>query len=255
MAYETIITEVDEQVGIITLNRPEALNGVNLVMREELFSAFQEMDKDERVKVIILNANGRGFCAGGDIKEQGAGFNALDGRARVRNLQRTLRQMVDMDKPIIAAVNGIAAGAGFNMALAADFIIAAEEAKFSQVFINIGFVTDFGGAYFLPRMIGLARAKEIVYSGRPIEAEEGFLMGFVARGVPLSELHEFTLKTAKAMSQKSALALALDKMLLNRSFDSDLGTILELEAFAQGVCFESDEHKEALRKLIESKKK
>lgn len=253
--YTTILAKVDEGVGVITLNRPDVLNGLNLLMREELLMALQEMEKDENVKVLVINANGRAFCAGGDIKEQGAGFDAISGRTRIRNLHRTLKLMVNMDKPVVVAVNGVAAGAGFNLALAGDFIVAAEEAKFSQVFINIGFVPDFGGAYFLPRMVGMARAKELVLSGRAIGAREAMDMGIVAKIVPLDQLEAATMEIAKTMAQRSAKALAFDKLLLNRSLDSDLDTMLELEAFAQGICFQSDEHKQALKKLLESKKK
>ena len=253
--YTTILTRVEDGVGIITLNRPDVLNGLSLVMREELLLALQEMEIDENIKVLLINANGRGFCAGGDIKEQGAGFDAISGRARVRNLHRSLKLMVNMEKPIVVAVNGVAAGAGFSLALAGDFIIAAEEAKFSQVFINIGFVPDYGSAYFLPRMIGVAKAKELIFTGRTIGGQEAYDLGIVAKVVPLAQLDAAAMEIAKTMAQRSAKALAFDKMMLNKSMDTDFDTMLELEAFAQGICFQSDEHKQALKKLLDSKKK
>lgn len=252
--YSTILTSKSEGVGVMTLNRPDALNSMNLLMREEMFLALEAMGKDDEIKVIVITGAGRAFSAGGDVKEQGAGFDAISGRDRIRNLHRTLMVMVNIEKPIIAAVNGLAVGAGFNLALACDMIIAADDAKFSQVFINIGFIPDFGGAYFLPRLVGLARAKELVFTGRTIKAQEAKEIGLVTQVVPKEQLESVVMELAGTMAQRSAKALAFDKSMLNRSLDSDLPTMLEFEAFAQGICFQSEEHKEALRKLLDKKK-
>lgn len=252
--YETILISKAEGVGKITLNRPDVFNALNLKMRGELASAFETFNADEEVKVILLTAAGKAFCAGGDVKEQGAGFDAISGRERVRRLHRTLLAMVNSDKPIISAVNGIAVGAGFSLALAGDIIIAAEEAKFSQIFINIGFVPDFGSAYLLPRLIGMARAKDLVLTGRMVGAQEAKEIGLISQVVPLAELESTAMNLAKIMATRSAKALAFDKMMLNRSLDSDLNTMLEIEAFAQGICFQSDEHKQALQALLNKKK-
>lgn len=252
--YTTILTRKSDGVGVITLNRPDALNALNLLMREEIRQALEDMSKDQEIKVIMMTGAGRAFCAGGDIKEQGQGFDAISGRERIRNLHRTLNVMMNMEKPIIVAVNGSAVGAGFNLALAGDIIIASEDAQFSQVFINIGFIPDFGGMYFLPRLIGLARAKELVLTGRMLGAKEALEMGLVSRVVSNDQLESAAMETAVTMAKRSAKALAFDKSLLNRSLNTDLPTMLELEAFAQGICFQSDEHKEALRKLLEKKK-
>lgn len=253
--YSTILCEKSEGVGIITLNRPDTLNALNLLMREEIRLALEDFDKDEAVRVVVITGAGRAFCSGGDVKEQGTGFDAISGRARIRNLHRSLMLMVNMEKPIIVAVNGIAAGAGFNLALAGDMIIAAEDARFSQVFINIGFVPDYGGMYFLPRLIGLARAKDLVFTGRMVDAKEAKEIGLVSRVVPKDRLMTDVMEAARTMAQRSPKALAFDKSILNRSLDSDLGTILEMEAFAQGICFQSDEHKQALQKLLDKNKK
>jgi len=219
-------------------------------MRDELRLALEDIAKDSDSKVVIITGAGRAFCAGGDVKEQGAGFDAISGRERIRHLHRTLMTMVNMEKPIIAMVNGLAVGAGFNLALACDMIFASDDAKFSQVFINIGFITDFGGLYFLPRLIGLARAKELVFTGRMIGAQEAKDIGLVNQVFPKQELEDAVINLARTMAGKSAKALAFDKSLLNRSLDSDLITMLEMEQFAQGICFQSEEHKEALGKLL-----
>ncbi len=253
--YSTILTSQSEGVGVITLNRPESLNALNLLMRKELRLALEDMAVNENINVIVLTGAGRALSAGADINEQGSGFDAISGRERVRNLQPILKLMVNLEKPIIVAVNGIAAGAGFNLAIAGDMIIAVEEATFSQVYINTGLVPDFGGLYFLPRMIGLARAKELVFTGRTINAREAKDIGLVNQVVPRDQLEPIVMELAKTMAKRSATALALDKSILNRSLENDLPYILEMEAFAQGICFQSDEHKEALRKLLERKNK
>ncbi len=170
--YESILINQSEGVSVITLNRPEALNALDDMMREEVRLALGDIGKDEAVKVVVITGAGRAFCAGGDVKAQARGFDAISGRERIRNIHRLLMTMVNLDKPIISAVNGVAVGAGYNLALAGDMIIAAEEAKFSQIFINLGFVPDFGGMYFLPRLIGLPQAKELIFTGRMVEARE-----------------------------------------------------------------------------------
>lgn len=239
---------------VITLNRPDVLNALSLLMREELCLAFEEITKDVATKVVVLTGAGNAFCAGGDVKEQGAGFDAISGRERLRHLHHLLMLMVNLDKPIISAINGVAVGAGFNLALAGDMIIAATEAKFSQIFINLGFVPDFGGTYFLPRLIGLARAKDLVFTGRMVGAQEAKEIGLVNQVVPLAELESTFMNLAKTMANRSAKALAFDKSMLNRSLNSDLTTMLEIEAFAQGICFQSDEHKQALQAFLNRNK-
>jgi 2-(1,2-epoxy-1,2-dihydrophenyl)acetyl-CoA isomerase len=248
--YETILVNKSDGVAVITLNRSEAFNALNLLMREELCLAFEAITKDGAIKVVVLTGAGKAFCAGGDVKEQGAGFDAISGRERVRNLQRLLMLMVNLEKPIICAVNGIAVGAGFNLALAGDLIIAATEARFSQIFINLGLVPDFGGMYYLPRLIGMARAKDLVLTGRMVDAQEAKEIGLINQVVPLAELETTYMNMAKTIAKRSAKALAFDKSILNRSFNSDLATMLELEAFAQGVCFQSEEHKQALQAFL-----
>ncbi|HWQ75869.1 MAG TPA: enoyl-CoA hydratase/isomerase family protein, partial [Syntrophomonas sp.] len=241
--YNTILTEKKEGVGIITFNRPETYNAYSLEMRTEFAQILDEMEQDPEIKAIIVTGAGeKAFCAGGDVKQQAAGFDVYSGRDRVRNGNRTLMKMVRMNKPIICAVNGLAIGVGTNLALASDIIIAVKEAKFSEIYINMGLVPDFGGAHFLPRAIGLARAKELVFTGRMVDAQEAKEMGLINRVVPREELMPTAFEMARTIAKRSAKALALDKDLLNRSLDLDLATNLELEEFAMGLCFQSEEH-------------
>ncbi len=253
--YTAILTEKKEGVGIITFNRPEAYNAYSLEMRTEFAQALEEMERDEEIKVIIVTGAGdKAFCAGGDVKQQATGFDVYSGRERVKNGNRTLLKMIKMDKPIICAVNGLAIGVGANLALAADIAIAVEGAKFSEIYINIGLIPDFGGAHFLPRAIGLARAKELVLTGRMVEAQEAKEIGLISRVVPREELMPAAFEMARSMAKRSAKALALDKDLLNRSLDLDLATNLELEEFGMGLCFQSDEHRQAVKDFMARKK-
>ncbi|MGI6452197.1 MAG: enoyl-CoA hydratase/isomerase family protein [Syntrophomonadaceae bacterium] len=252
--YSTILVSKSEGVGTITLNRPEVLNALDEVMRVEARLALEDMGKDQEVRVVIITGAGRAFCTGGDVKEQSQGFDAISGRERIVKLQRLLMAMINLEKPIISAVNGVAAGAGCNLALAADMVVAAEEAKFSQIFINMGLVPDFGGMYLLPRLIGLPLAKELILTGRMVDALEAKEMGMVNRVVPGELLGATAYELAKTIAAKSSRAVGLAKSILNRSLESDLYTLLELEGFAQGICFQSDEHKDLLRKFLARKK-
>ncbi|NPV26058.1 MAG: enoyl-CoA hydratase/isomerase family protein [Firmicutes bacterium] len=248
--YSTILVKRTEGIGLLTLNRPDALNALNLLMREEIRLALEELGKDDEVRVVVITGAGRAFCAGGDVKEQTGGFDASSGRERIRNLDRLLMTMVNLEKPIICAVNGVATGAGCNLVLAADLIVAAEEARFSEIFIQIGLIPDFGGMYFLPRLVGLPRAKEMVFTGQMLTAREAKEMGLINRVVPRAELEPVVFELARDIARKSPTAIRLAKSILNRSLSCDLPTLLELEAFAQGICFQSEEHRELLREFL-----
>lgn len=245
-----VLVEKRMNIGWLTMNRPDALNALSLTMRDEIRQALEELGADQDIRVVVITGAGRAFCAGGDVKEQNKGYDASSGRQRIRNLDRLLLTMVNLDKPIICAVNGTAVGAGCNLALAGDIIIAAEEAKFSEIFVNIGLIPDFGGMYFLPRLAGLPKAKEIVFTGRMVGAAEALEIGLINRVVPRTELETAVMKLAQEIAGKSPTAISLAKSVLNRSFDCDLPALLELEAFAQGVCFQSEEHRRLLREFL-----
>lgn len=254
--YESIRIEKEGSVHTIVLNRPEAMNALNDAMRKEIRLALEDMNRDEEVRVVIITGQGdKAFCAGGDVHGQAKGFDAISGRARLRDLHRLLVVMTEMEKPIIAAVNGVAVGAGCNLALACDLIIAADQARFSEIFINLGFVSDFGGMYFLPKLVGLPQAKEMIFTGRMVDAQEAKEMGLINRIVTQAELSSVVMDLAQGIAKRSPLAIGLGKTILNRSMSSDLTTILDMEAYAQGICFQSDEHKRLLHDFINRKKK
>jgi 2-(1,2-epoxy-1,2-dihydrophenyl)acetyl-CoA isomerase len=248
--FSTIFTKIIDDIGLITLNSPETLNAMDMTMRNEIRIALEGYAAEDQIRVVVITGSGKAFCAGGNVKDQAGGFDAMAGRERVLAINRLLMTMVMLEKPIICSVNGIAVGAGFSLALAGDLIIASENAKFSQAYCRIGLVPDFGGMYFLPRILGLQRAKEMIFTGETIGANEAKEIGLINRVVPREDLESATFELARRIAQGSQTATRLAKSILNRSLDCDLPTILELEANAQGICFQSSEHRELLDKFL-----
>ncbi|HYE90741.1 MAG TPA: enoyl-CoA hydratase/isomerase family protein, partial [Terriglobales bacterium] len=164
MGYQTLLFEKTGAVGTLTLNRPEARNALDLVMRRELLAALDEIEADAGVRVLILTGAAGHFSAGGDVKSMKPGSGAAEGRARVAALNRLVLRLVEFPRPVIAMVDGFAVGAGCNIALCADLVVASDRAKFGEVFAKIGLVPDGGGSWLLPRLVGLARAKELIFT-------------------------------------------------------------------------------------------
>jgi 2-(1,2-epoxy-1,2-dihydrophenyl)acetyl-CoA isomerase len=254
MGFSTILLEKSEHIATLTLNRPDARNAIDLVMREEIVAALDEMEADESGRVLIVTGAGQHFCAGGDVKTmQAKRHTAAEGRARVELLNRMVLRLVNFPKPTLAMVDGFAVGAGFNLALACDLIVASDRARFGQLFSKIGLVPDGGGTYFLPRLVGPAKAKELVFTADIIDAEEALRLGLVNRVVPTGDLRQATLALAGRIAEGPPKVLALAKHLLNRSANVDLPGALELEAFAQSVALTGEDHQEGLRAFFEKR--
>ncbi|MCL4746390.1 MAG: enoyl-CoA hydratase/isomerase family protein [Burkholderiaceae bacterium] len=251
MDYRTIEFSVDEGVALLTLNRPSRRNAVDLQMRGEIPDAIARVRADHSIRVLILTGAGGHFCAGGDLASmQGAIADAAAGRDRLHANIGWVEELVMLDRPVIAAVDGHAAGAGCNLALAADFILATPEARFTQSFLRVGLVPDFAGMYLLPRIVGLQRAKELVFSARALAADEAMELGIVHSIHPAGQLLDAARSMAKGFCQAAPAALGLAKQSLNRSFNLDLRTALEFEAAAQGICFNTEWHREAVRRFL-----
>ena len=244
---ETLLYDVTDHVARITLNRPRALNALNAALKTELATAIARAANDPAVRAVLLTGAGRSFCAGGDIKEMNpaAGPEATK-RKLDAILGSVLAPLATLKKPVIAAVNGHAVGAGFNLALACDMIVAADTAVFSQIFVRVGLVPDSGGLYFLTRVVGLNRAKELCFTGRDVSAAEAAQMGFVNRVVPAAELMDAAHALAAELARGPAIALALTKTALNLSSTASLAEMLELEGLAQAIAASTHEHKEGL---------
>lgn len=254
MDYGTIGVERSDGVATITLDRPEARNAIDLVMRRELLAALDELEADATTRVVILTGAGGHFSAGGDVKTMAAKRQtAAEGRARVESLNRFLIRLFEYPKPTIAMVDGFAVGAGCNIALACDMVIASDRARFGEVFARIGLVPDGGGTWLLPRLVGLAKAKELVFSADIIDAAEALRIGLVNRVVPAAELRAATQALAARITAGPPGALALAKALLNRSETVDLATALGFEAYAQAQAITSDDHAEGVRAFLEKR--
>ena len=228
-------------------------NALGLEMREELRNFFTEVKNNEDVKVIILTGEGKAFSAGGDLSALKE-VDAISGRKRLQSGHEMIQSILNLEKPVIAAVNGVAAGAGVSLALACDMIIACHSAIFIQSFAKVGLIPDLGSIYFLPRLIGRHRALELMFLGEKISAEQAQTLGIVNRIVEDDMLTDEVYELANRLAEGPQMALGIMKKLVNRSVLEDLPESLELEGFAQAMCFESANFKEGVNAFFEKRK-
>lgn len=235
------------------LNRPEVRNAIDDTMRSELIETFDVAKEDETLRVVLLTGVGKAFSSGGDIKRM-RHESPGEVTKKLSKSHELLRKMVSLGKPILAAVNGVAAGMGCNLVLASDLIIASEEASFSQAFIRVGLVPDFGGMFFLPRLIGLAKSKELVFFGDPINAYEAARIGLINYVVPHEQLEEEAQKWAQRLAIAPTRAIGMAKSILIRSLNLDFETALQEEVRAQVECTQTMNHKEGVRAFKEKRR-
>ncbi|MEC4016787.1 enoyl-CoA hydratase/isomerase family protein [Streptomyces sp. H27-D2] len=274
----------DNGVSWITLNRPEAMNAVTWDQRERVISLLESASADPGVRAVVITGTGKGFCAGADLRTAPAGPTAaasapapatgaapVTGIAPVtsaapgsgervpgdvartirRGAQRLIAAVLDCEKPVIAAVNGTAAGLGAHLALACDLVLAAESAKFIEVFVRRGLVPDGGGAYLLPRLIGPQRAKELMFFGDSLPAAEAERLGLVNRVVPAEDLEKTAREWAQRLATGPTRALALTKQLVNASLDADRATAFSAEAAAQEINMTTSDASEGVASFVE----
>ena len=249
-----IVYTVSGQVAYVTLNRPEALNAITPAQRDRLISLLTEASADPAVRALVLTGTGRGFCAGADLRGGGASEERIAGDvARVirQGAQRLIAAVLDCEKPVIAAVNGTAAGLGAHLALACDLVLAAESARFIEVFVRRGLVPDGGGAYLLPRLLGPQRAKELMFFGDAVSAADAERLGLVNRVVPDEELEKTAREWAERLATGPTRALALTKQLVNASLDSDRATAFAAEAAAQEINMTTEDAREGVAAFVE----
>jgi len=216
MAYRFILFEVDQGVARITLNRPDVLNSIHTAMSGEIQEALAQAAREREIRAVLLTGTGRGFCAGQDLDEIRPGADVNDFAAHARKVYAPLvRGLRALEKPVVCAVNGVAAGAGANLALACDLVLAAEEASFVQVFAKIGLVPDTGGSFFLPRLVGMARATALAMLAEKITAGQAVEIGLIYRACPAASLDEEASKRAAHLASQPTLGLGLTKRLLN----------------------------------------
>jgi len=252
MAYRTIILDKQDKIAKITFNLPDQMNFLDLVMREELKDAFVDVGDDRDVKVVIMTGAGKAFIAGSDIKTM-EGVTAPAARDRLKKVQKLIRLMTELEKPIIAAVNGYATGAGLHIALASDIVIASDRAKFREAFVMIGLIPDLAGFYFLPLRVGLPKAKELMFTGRLFDAQEAEAMGLVNRVVPHEALEKEVMDLARTLAEGPTRAYGMIKSALNQ-WPLNLSAFLELEANLQSVAFATRDFDEGRRAFLEKRK-
>ena len=256
MDYETIILEKSDHVATLTLNRPERLNAFTGQLHDELTQLLEQLDQDEEVRVLIVTGAGRGFCAGEDVKERPAEIQRV--RTAKRILDRKARDafpviMQDMMKPIIAAVNGPAVGQGLSLALACDIRIGSENARLGAVWTRRGIPPESCGAYNLVHIVGIAKACELVFTGRIIEAPEALAIGLLNRVVPAEELMTETMELAKAIASGPPVALGISKRMLYEVSRTDLMTHWQASNYALEYCFETEDREEGIRSFLEKR--
>jgi 2-(1,2-epoxy-1,2-dihydrophenyl)acetyl-CoA isomerase len=242
----TVLLERLDGVALITLNRPEQLNALDLEVRHDLEDALRQVRADAGLKAVVLTGAGRAFCAGGDVRSMPSGPGAAEaGRRRLADHTAWLELLVSLDRPVVAAVNGAAFGAGFSVALAADFVVAADNARFCASFPRLGLVPDCGAHWLLPRVVGLQRAREILFTAREVSAVEAKSLGIALQVVPVAALVERAIAFARGFCAASPTAMSLSKEILRSAWSADLRTVLGMEASAQGIAFSTDYHQAA----------
>ncbi len=257
MKYQSLILEKEDGIATLTLNRPDKLNAINMIMREELPKAIDEVRGDDEVRVLVVTGAGRGFCSGADVASQAASIAG----EKVEESRRSLLAAVgiwgvclaELEKPTIAAVNGVAAGAGLSITLLCDIRISAQSARFAAVWVRRGLVADVGATYFLPRIVGVEKALELMYTGDIIDASEAERIGLVSRVVPDDDLMKVTGELANKIAKGPPLAIELMKRAVYRDIVSGLGASLDFETYAQNICYRSEDHKEGVASFLEKR--
>jgi enoyl-CoA hydratase/carnithine racemase len=259
MEYKLIKLMVQDAIATISLNRPDKRNAMSDDMRTEFISALEHVNATKEIKALVITGEGKGFCAGGDVAgmqqrmSAPAGQVAFNGWHRQQRVQYAQTLLYTMPKPTIAAVNGPASGLGSDLAMACDFIVASESASFAWSYIKRGIIADGGGMYFLPRRIGLPKAKELIYTGRAVDATEALKLGIADRLSSPSQLVADAQAWASELSQHSSTALALGKTILNQSFELSAQQVFNLGSQAQGICYTSEEHRASVMAFLEKK--
>jgi len=256
---QSLVFKVENGVGWIVLNRPEARNAMNAEMRQGYLDALARCAEDAEIRAVVLTGTGKGFCTGADLSGSRAATGAAGPphpgatRDAMRPSQRVIRALWDLEKPIVAAVNGVAAGLGAHLAYACDLVIAADDARFIEVFVRRGIALDAGGGFLLPRHLGLHKAKELVFFGDDLSAADAERLGLVNKVVPAAELEKAAREWAEKLAAGPTFAIGLSKRLLNRSLQAEMDTLFAEEAFTQALVSNSEDMREGIRSFMEKR--
>lgn len=252
--YQTLAFKKEDGIGIITLNRPECLNSINSLLVAELGSVLDETENDEDTKAVIITGSGKSFCAGADLNEVFQLESALKVYEWINNAQDLFHKIDFFNKPVVASINGMAMGGGMELSIACDLRIIAADAFMAVPEINVGVLPVGGGMSRLPRLVGAGRAKDLVYTGRRVSADEALGMGLVNRVVEGKMLYNYTLALARELSQKPPVALKIAKSTINTSMETDIRSASEMERRALAILFSTEDTKEGIQSFIEKRK-
>ena len=232
------------------MNNPENRNALTEETKKEMLGALLEVEGDDSVRSLIITGRGPAFCAGGDIKKISQELSDEEIREVMTASQQLLWKVLNLEKPVVAAVNGDAFGMGCNLVLAADFAIASQKARFSEVFVRLGAIPDFGALYFLPRLIGPWKTKKLVYLGVVISAEEASQMGLIYQVVPEADLEKEAMELAVRLARMPTMAIGRAKKMLGRTYEMTLAELLEEEIEAQTALARTSDHREAVQAYL-----
>lgn len=254
MDFKNIICTVENNIAIVTINRPNVLNALNPDTIGELKQCVEAIEKDKTIKVVIITGAGeKSFVAGADIVSMSK-MTPLEGRAWGKFAQDTFTQIENLPQPVIAAVNGYALGGGCELACACDFRYASENAKFGQPEVGLGVTPGFGGTQRLPRVVGRGYGKELIFTGNMIDAQEAYRIGLVNKVISQNQLMEEVMKTASKIVKQGSIAVQLSKTAINKGIDCDVITGISYEDEVFGLCFATADQKEGMKAFIEKRK-
>ncbi|MDQ1002227.1 2-(1,2-epoxy-1,2-dihydrophenyl)acetyl-CoA isomerase [Neobacillus niacini] len=247
---ESVLVEKENTIASIMLNEPNSLNALSLNLQKELLNSLIDLKDDVSTKVVVISGKGRAFCAGGNIKTMNLGKPLYQVKEQMDKASEIVKLIHNFNKPIIAAVHGYAAGAGFSIALASDFIVAEEDAKFSLAFKNIGLIPDLGAHYFLTNIVGPWKAKELIYRGAKITGVEGRDYGFINKVVPKGQVLEAAFELATELALGPTRAYTYSKSIINQSVYKTLDEIIELENYSQSLLRGTKDNREGIEAFL-----
>jgi len=254
MPTQPVLVQKKDKIATLTLNRPEVMNAMSKDMIVGLWDAVKDLAADESVNVVVLKGAGDHFCSGADINLFSESIPPDEWFVSMIGVGKIVRTLPEMPQPVIAMHKGVAVGGGANLALAGDFVIAADNARFCEIFVTIGLIMDYGGTYLLPRLVGLTKARELAMLGNEIDGETAASIGLVYKSVPEDEIEKEVAALAATLAQKPPLALRLIKEGLEKSFDMSLKQVLDWEAAHQSIALQTPQHKEIVKLFLASKK-
>ena len=256
-ALPELLETIEDGIATLTFNRPERLNALSTPIMQGLLDGLPRLAGDPAVRVVVLTGAGRAFCAGGDVKsmaESGGEHRSMaEAITHLRSRMEVSRILHELPKPTIAMINGPAAGAGLALALACDLRIAGTSARLVTAFVKVGFSGDFGGSYFLTQLVGTAKARELYFTGRPVDADEALTLGLVNRVVPDDRLRDATMELARSLAQGPQIALSLMKRNMNCAESGGLAELLDMEAANMVQAGQTEDHREAAKAFVEKR--